>query len=239
SDVRLSAQSAPISLRVHEGEIVGLAGLEGQGQEHFLEMLCGLRKPYSGQVIAHPSGQPIKSLRDGVKQGITYLPRNRKTQGILPALSVHDNFAIGTLEQTSRFGIINRKTQRERLAQFRDRLSMLFASPDAPITSLSGGNQQKVLLARWMAANPRLMILNDPTRGVDLPTRLKLYEVFKEMAAAEKTALVVLSTEIEEILQLCDRVLVFRNQHVFKELDRSQMTMRHIVECMFGNTDGI
>jgi ribose transport system ATP-binding protein len=236
-NVQITPQSAPINLTVREGEIIGLAGLEGQGQETFLEILCGLHKPATGQVIAyraeHTTPYRVWSLHSAVRAGITYLPRNRKTQGILPSLSVFDNFAVSTLSQWSLMGIVNRQRQRQQLAAYRERLSIVYARPSARITSLSGGNQQKVLLARWMATAPRVMLLNDPTRGVDLPTRLKLYEVFQAMAA-EKTALVVLSTEIEEILKLCQRVLVFRDNHIFDEMSKAHMTMSRVIAGMFG-----
>lgn len=236
-NLRVSERSTPISFAVREGEIVGLAGLDGQGQETFLEMLCGLRKPISGAVTVHPVKGETVTLRDfhhAVRCGLAYLPRNRKTQGILPALSVLDNFSIATLPSKSRFGFINRKAYLKRLEQFQQRLSMVYASPAAPITSLSGGNQQKVLLARWMAAEPRVLLLNDPTRGVDLPTRLKLYEVFRETVVREKTALVLLSTEVEEILQLCDRVLVIREDSIFTELSGEDMTLSKVMAGMFG-----
>lgn len=237
NEIRLGPATPAINIALHQGEIVGIAGLDGHGQEAFLEILCGLRKPAAGEVIAYSSdGQPhnLRSFHHAVNLGVIYLPRNRKTQGILPTLSVLDNFSIATLPRFSRLGIVSRRANRRRLHEFQEKLSIVYASPRIAITSLSGGNQQKVLLARWMASEPRAMLLNDPTRGVDLRTRMKLYEVFREMATKERTALVLLSTEIEEVLELCDRVLIFRDQHVFAELDRSQMTMSSVIQAMFG-----
>jgi ABC-type sugar transport system ATPase subunit len=236
--IRLGPATPAINIALHRGEIVGIAGLDGHGQEAFLEILCGLRKPAAGETTVYSSdGQPhtLRSFHHAVRSGVIYLPRNRKTQGILPTLSVLDNFSIATLSRFSRLGIVSRKANQRRLREFQEKLSIVYASPRISITSLSGGNQQKVLLARWMASAPKAMLLNDPTRGVDLRTRMKLYEVFREMAAKERTALVVLSTEIEEVLELCDRVLIFRDQHVFAELDRSQMTMSSIIQAMFGD----
>ncbi|MHB8626491.1 MAG: ATP-binding cassette domain-containing protein [Aggregatilineales bacterium] len=235
-NLRIRPDANPINFSMNRAEIVGLAGLDGHGQEAFLEILCGLRQAVSGQVIAQaPNGAvTIRNSWAAVQAGVVYLPRNRKTQGILPTMSVLDNFSIATMGRSERWGIVNRRAQRQSLAAYRNRLSMVFASPSAAITSLSGGNQQKVLLARWMALNPRLMLLNDPTRGVDLPTRMKLYEIFREMVAQEGTALMLLSTEIEEILQLCDRTLVFREGSIFAELPRASIKMRHIIAAMFG-----
>ncbi len=237
--LRLRRNAESINLSIRSAEIVGLACLDGHGQEDFLETLYGLRLPVAGRVIVETAHGPtlIKNAATAVQAGVVYLPRNRKTQGILPTMTVLDNFSIATMGrrgQWGRWGIVNLRAHRTALAGYRERLSMVFASPGAPITSLSGGNQQKVLLARWMALNPRLMLLNDPTRGVDLPTRMKLYEIFREMVAQEGTTLVLLSTEIEEILQLCDRTLVFREGSIFAELPRDTITMKHVIAAMFG-----
>jgi ABC-type sugar transport system ATPase subunit len=241
-DLHLKPGAAGIDMVIREGEIVGLAGLEGHGQEEFLEILAGLRQAERGVVgVVGRDGKSstIRSFHHAVQAGVAYLPRDRKTQGILPSLSVMDNFAVATLGQQGRWGFLNVRSQRERLAKYRERLAMVFASPAAPITSLSGGNQQKVLLARWMASAPRVMLLNDPTRGVDVNTRSTLYKVFREMAQGqERTTLVLLSTEIEELLQLCDRTHVFRDGAIFATLEQSEMTLARVMAAMFGRHDG-
>jgi len=142
------------------------------------------------------------------------------------------------LGEAGRWGFLNVRRQSARLAKYRERLAMVFASPSAPITSLSGGNQQKVLLARWMASAPRVMLLNDPTRGVDVNTRVTLYKVFREMTVQEGATLVLLSTEIEELLQLCDRTLVFRDGTIFVEFSQAEMSLARIMAAMFGRHDG-
>lgn len=236
------AEDAPaIDLDVQEGEIVGLAGLEGHGQQRFLEILCGLHKHASGIVEAHhPDGttSAIRDLHSAARAGVAYLPRERKTQGVFPALSVLDNFAIATLGSTSRFGFLNRGVQRQKLQAYRERLSMVYASPRAAVTSLSGGNQQKLLLARWLAASPRVMLLNDPTRGVDVQTKMTLYEVFRDMTEKERKTLVLLSTEIDELIQLCDRTLVFREGSLSATLPRGAITRSSVIAAMFGRENG-
>ncbi|MFO1050291.1 MAG: ATP-binding cassette domain-containing protein [Geminicoccaceae bacterium] len=236
SGVRLAAGSPPIDLALRAGEIVGLAGLEGHGQDAFLEMLCGLRQPHAGEIVLHGAdgAAAIGSFAQAARLGIAYLPRDRRATGILPGQSVLDNFAIATLPRHAWLGVVRRKPLRALLDGFRERLSMVYGAPSAPIGTLSGGNQQKVLLARWLACAPRLLLLNDPTRGVDLGTRLKLYEVFRGLARDEGIPLVVLSSEIEEVLQLCDRVLVFREQAVASELDRGELAMDRVIAAMFG-----
>jgi len=229
--LRLAPRAAAFDDDVRAGEIVGLAGLEGHGQEDFLEALAGLRHPIEGGVWAGDAA--IRGVAQAVRHGIAYLPRDRRTTGIFPTLSVIDNFAVATPARDLRFGFISAAARRARFAAYRARLSVVAPSDRAPITALSGGNQQKVLLARVLALQPRVLLLNDPTRGVDIRTRHALYDVFTALAA-EGMALVVLSTEIEEILRLCRRVLVFREGGVQARMDRTEMTVERVIAAMFG-----
>jgi ribose transport system ATP-binding protein len=233
---RVHPAAIPLDLTIKQGEILGVAGLEGHGQDAFLKALCGLEKPASGEVwVRTRSGtrRRVRSFRQAAAAGVAYLARDRKSEGIFPPLSVLENFSLVTLPSLSRFGFPNPRAVRRRYTELRDRLSIVAPSGSAPITALSGGNQQKVLLARWLAFAPTIMVLNDPTRGVDLATRRALYEVFCS-TAEEGMALVVLSTEIEELLELCPRVLVFREGAVFAELAQPGMTMSSIIAAMFG-----
>jgi ribose transport system ATP-binding protein len=217
------------------GEIVGLAGLDGHGQETFLKMLAGLVTPSAGEVLIEtPAGRtPVTGFRKAVASGIAYLPRDRRATGIFPTQSVLDNFAISTVGKDARMGLISKADRRRRYEVFREKLSILAPRPDAAITTLSGGNQQKVLLARALALEPKVLLLNDPTRGVDVATRHVLYDVFRGLAA-EGMALVILSSEIEEILVLCHRVLVFREHEVAAEMSGADMTTDAVISAMFG-----
>jgi ribose transport system ATP-binding protein len=221
---------------VGAGEIVGLAGLEGQGQEAFLEALCGLRHPAAGRVSVEAGGEwiPISSFRQAVRRGVAYLARDRRANGIFPSLSILDNLGLVSMGRDLRLGFIDRRKQRARYATYQERLTIVAPSPDHAITALSGGNQQKVLLARWLALAPRVMLLNDPTRGVDQRTRETLYQVFRELARGEGMALVILSTEIEELLRLCGRVLVFREQRVIARLAGDEVSHNNVIAAMFG-----
>ena len=230
----------PLDEAVHPGEIVGLAGLEGHGQERFLTTLAGLTRPAAGRVTVETSAggsETLVSLAQAARHGVVYLPRDRRSTGIFPAMSVLDNFGVPSMSLFARGGILRRLAQRAALADYTSFLSIRYPDMTAPITALSGGNQQKVLLARWLALNPRLMLLNDPTRGVDLQTRMKFYDVFRDLAREKGIALVVLSTEIEEILQLCGRVLVFRDAALSQRIDRADMTMDRVLAAMFGQTE--
>jgi ABC-type sugar transport system ATPase subunit len=231
----LAPGAAPFDASFSPGEVVGLAGLEGQGQEAFLEALCGLRHPVGGRISVEAGGEriPISSFSQAVRRGVAYLARDRRANGIFPSLSILDNFGLVSMGRDLRLGFIDRRRQRARYETYRRRLAIVAPSPDHAITTLSGGNQQKVLLARWLALSPRVLLLNDPTRGVDQRTRETLYQVFRELAG-EGMGLVVLSTEIEELLRLCGRVLVFREQRVVARLTGDEISHDRVIAAMFG-----
>ena len=234
-DLSLAAGRTPFSEAIASGEIVGLAGLDGHGQASFLEMLAGTRRPAAGEIALERDGRRtrIATFRQAVGMGIAYLPRDRRANGIFPSLSVLDNFAIATAGRDAVAGLIGAARRRRRYEAYGERLAIMAPRPWAPITTLSGGNQQKVLLARVLALEPRILLLDDPTRGVDVATRRTLYGVFRDLAR-DGMGLVILSSEIEEILALCDRVLVFREQELGGRLAGADMRPQAIIAAMFG-----
>ncbi|MBN9021339.1 MAG: sugar ABC transporter ATP-binding protein [Rhizobiales bacterium] len=234
--IALKAGKTPFTEVIRGGEIVGLSGLDGHGQERFLETLAGLVAPEGGEVVVRAdggAGTRIEGFRQAVRQRVAYLPRDRRATGIFPALSILDNFSIATVGRDVRAGLISHRSRLARYRAFHKRLSIVAPNGNAPITSLSGGNQQKVLLARWLAHDPRFLLLNDPTRGVDIATRQTLYGVFRELAA-EGVTLVVLSSEIEEIVTLCHRVLVFRENELSATLSGDDLVTEKVIAAMFG-----
>lgn len=237
----LAPGRTPLSGVIRAGEIAGVAGLEGHGQEQFLLSLAGLGRSREATITVQSADKGSVGYRDhyeAAHHGVVYLPRDRRATGIFPVLSVLDNFAIPSMPRFSLAGILDRKRLKQELASYTDFLSIRYPSVDAPISALSGGNQQKVLLARLLALKPRVMLLNDPTRGVDLNTRLKFYEAFRKLAAENDIALVILSSEIEEILELCHTVSIFRDFECSTVLDRSSMTMDRVMAAMFGQEGG-
>jgi len=233
----LKAGRAPLTVRFRPGEIVGLAGLDGHGQEVFLEVLAGWRRPLAGEVRhsgrAGDAPRPIRNFRDAMRRGVAYLPRDRRRTGIFPALSILDNFAIASLNRDTRIGFISPRIRRERYSRFKDLLSIVADDPRRTITTLSGGNQQKVLLARLLVREPDVLLLNDPTRGVDVATRQLLYGVFKDLASKGMT-IVILSSEIEEAIFLSSRVLVFRDSTLSAELSGVELDNDRVISAMFG-----
>lgn len=235
----LAPGKAPLSGTIRAGQIAGLAGLEGQGQEEFLLRLAGFGSTDAGRVTAHAAqGEfQLSNHHQAARQGVVYLPRDRRSTGIFPVLSVLDNFGMSSLRRFSRLGIIDRRRQRAELARLTNFLSIRYPAMHAPVTALSGGNQQKVLLARLLALKPRVMLLNDPTRGVDLNTRLKFYEAFRSLARDEGIAFVILSSEIEEILKICDDVSIFRDFERTRTIPKAGMSMASVMAAMFGQDE--
>jgi ABC-type sugar transport system ATPase subunit len=240
-NLALAPGRKPVSGVIRAGEISGVAGLEGHGQEQFLLALAGLHRSHGSSITVEGGAKGSVGYRDhyeAARNGVVYLPRDRRATGIFPVLSVLDNFAIPAMPRFSLAGILDRKRLKQELASYTDFLSIRYPSADAPISALSGGNQQKVLLARLLALKPRIMLLNDPTRGVDLSTRLKFYEAFRTLASENGIALVILSSEIEEILQLCNTVSIFRDFECSTILDRRTMSMDRVMAAMFGQEGG-
>jgi ABC-type sugar transport system ATPase subunit len=238
-DLRVQPRSEPASVTVRRGEIVGLAGLEGQGQEEFLQVLAGLRVPVSGEVtLTRGDGDasvPVRSYRQAVGHGVAYVPRDRKVEGIADVLSSLDNFAAPTLGQDAVAGIVRPGRTRARFGAVSGTVN-LGAAPHTPAGRLSGGNQQKVVLARWLATRPSVLLLNDPTRGVDLRTKHELYDLFERLTD-DGMAIVMLSTELEEHLSLMDRILVFHAGSCVSELPRATATRQQLVAAYFGHRE--
>lgn len=234
--VTLRPGGRPISLTVHRSEIIGLAGLEGHGQDEFLAVLAGLRKPRTGSVaLTSAVPGPRRRSRPSMEgHGTTaYVPRERGSEGIFRTRSILDNFAIATLGQDRRLGILSTRSARQRLAHYVGLLGVKAPRVSDRITTLSGGTQQKVIMARWLATGPRVLLLNDPTRGVDHGTKQDLYREFVNLAAAG-TAIVVLSTELEELVALASRVLIFREGELSQELERAELSPQRLIAGFFG-----
>jgi ribose transport system ATP-binding protein len=233
----LRPSSRPISLEVGAGEILGLAGLEGQGQVEFVECLTGLRKPVSGELAAlgaSDTAHPVRHYSGANRLGIRYVPRDRRHEGLFGPLSVFDNFAVTLWSDFNRFGVLRRQQARKRFADFAESSRLVSASPARAISTLSGGNQQKILLGRWIAMRPRVLVVNDPLRGVDANTKEELYGLFRRLAA-DGVAIIYLSTEITELLTLTDQIAVFHEGSVVAMLPSETSSDTDVVAAMFGD----
>jgi ABC-type sugar transport system ATPase subunit len=234
SGVRLRQEGAPIDFELHAGEIVGLAGLEGQGQDLFLQALRGSGSAGGRVVRVTPEREvELSSPAAAARQGIAYVPRERRDEALFGVLSVRENFTLPTLGRDTIAGIVRSASSERRLAGYVDRLGIKLGRSSDGITTLSGGNQQKVVIARWLASQPRILLLNDPTRGVDLGAKRDIYDLLAELTA-EGIAVVMLSTEVDELIELMDRVLVFKEGELEVELEHSRITRSGLVASYFG-----
>jgi ribose transport system ATP-binding protein len=199
----------PLDLELRPGEIVGLAGLVGSGRSEILETIYGARRPTTGRITV--AGRELKagSVRAAVRAGIGLAPEERKAQALLMLESVTRNVSVSTLSRFSRAGWLDRTAERAAARQATRELSLRPDNPDARIRTLSGGNQQKAVLARWLLRGCKVLLLDEPTRGVDVGARAELYAVIRRLAD-EGLAVLLVSSEVPEVLGLADRVLVLR-----------------------------
>ncbi|HEX3803388.1 MAG TPA: sugar ABC transporter ATP-binding protein [Solirubrobacteraceae bacterium] len=234
SDLRLRPASAPVNIEIRAGEIVGVAGLEGHGQDEFLRTIYG-DQGVSGRVLAITDAGEVEidSRARALNSGVAYVPRDRRDEAIFPSLSTLENFGIASTGEDRTRGFLQRRSTRSRFDEFKEQMRIVAPRVQNRITTLSGGNQQKVIIARWLAIKPRVLVLNDPTRGVDLGAKNDIYKVLSDIAATG-TAVVMLSTELIELIELMDRVLVFREGGVFRELQREELTRNRLVASYFG-----
>jgi len=236
ASLQLRSSSRPFEVNVRAGDLIGVAGLEGHGQDEFIEALFG-GPVFAGGVMRHEGGREVRlgSQRQSAKHGVVYVPRDR-SQSLFRWMSIRENFAMPTLGQDSKAGILRVSSTRARLRDYVGRLNIVLGHPEDAITTLSGGNQQKVIVARWLAANPRVLILNDPTRGIDIGAKRDLYALLVQLAS-EGVGIVMLSTEVDEHIELMDRVLVFREHELFAEIDRKDLSRNSLVSAFFGQSE--
>jgi ribose transport system ATP-binding protein len=204
---------SPFDLELHPGEIVGLAGLVGSGRSEILETVYGARKPTTGRVVV--DGKPLRpgSVRSAVRAGLGLAPEERKAQGLLMQDTVTGNVSVSTLSRFSRGGWLDRSAERAAARAATRELSLRPDNPDAAVRTLSGGNQQKAVLARWLLRGCRVLLLDEPTRGVDVGARAELYAVIRRLAD-DGLAVLLVSSEVPEVLGLADRVLVLREGRI-------------------------
>lgn len=224
-----------LDLDIRAGEIVGVGGLEGHGQVALLECMAGLRRPPAGTI--RTGDALIRSPRDAARARIAFLPRDRKSEGVFAPLSVLDNVTVAALGALARWGVL-RSAQRTRVAGDVSRQTRVkMAGLGTPIAALSGGNQQKALLGRLIATAPRVLVLNDPMRGVDLGAKRDLYEVLNQLAESG-VSIVMLSTELVELCLLCHRVVVFHDHAVSGIVERRDLSERALIDAMFAQPRG-
>jgi ABC-type sugar transport system ATPase subunit len=226
----LAAGRPAIDLSIHRGELVGLAGLEGHGQEAMLAALAGT-PAVGGEVVCDEV--LLDSRAKAAAHGVALVPRDRRSEGLFESKSILENFGLPTLARDRSARLIRDARTRSRFQAMVESLRIQVGDSAAPVTTLSGGNQQKVIMARWLATEPRVLLLNDPTRGIDLGAKRDLYRVLRNLAERD-VAVVMLSSELDEHTELMDRVLVFREQAIEREFTRDQLDRHAVLSAFFG-----
>ncbi|MGW1705963.1 sugar ABC transporter ATP-binding protein [Streptomyces sp. NPDC002206] len=222
---------APLDLALRPGEIVGLAGLVGSGRSEILETIYGARRPSAGRVLV--GGRPLRpgSVRAAVAAGIGLAPEERKAQALLMLESVTRNVSVSSMSRFSRAGWLDRGAERRAARTATRELSLRPDNPDTPVRTLSGGNQQKAVLARWLLRGCRVLLLDEPTRGVDVGARAELYAVIRRLAD-EGLAVLLVSSEVPEVLGLADRVLVLREGRVVHTADARELDEHRVLDLV-------
>ena len=227
------ARVQDVSFHVRAGEIVGFAGLIGAGRTETAHAIFGSRARTSGEILVQ--GVPISPRHpdDAIKHGIALVPEDRKREGLFLGLPVRVNIGAPSLKQLSRAGVVRRGAESALALAQTERLNLRAATADVEVRTLSGGNQQKVVLARWLALNPSVLLLDEPTRGVDVGAKAELYRIIRSVAA-QGVGVVVISSELTEVLGICDRIIVMREGRVVGEFDAATATEEAVMSLATG-----
>jgi ABC-type sugar transport system ATPase subunit len=237
-DLRIGSTVGPIDFDVRAGEILGFAGLEGSGVGDVFHVLFGLVRPAAGQVIYRGRSTPPRSPFDAIRQGFALIPANRRDEGLMTAWSIRRNASLAVLDKLlDRLGLIDRGKERALTNEYVRKLNVATDSIDKRVVNLSGGNQQKIVVAKWLATGPEILILNDPTRGIDVGAKSEIYVLCDELAR-QGLALLFTSSEIEETLGVCDRILVFHKGRVIRAFTRGEATKADVMHWVAGGDVG-
>ena len=243
-DLVVWPESAPVNLEIRRGEILGVTGLDGNGHDDFVKILAGVQESHGGTTeVLNINDKFVKynTLMEAKELGISFVSGDRKKEGILPNLSIYENMVIPLYRTTSRAGFLGFINWLELNGVYEwelDRLNIKTGLKSDLITSLSGGNQQKVMIARSFGQHPKILILNDPARGIDVNTKTDLYHHLRKYVE-EGNSVVFLSSELEEFIGLCPKVIVFRHGSVFDIFENEKVNADTLLQGMFGQTQGI
>ena len=224
---------ADISFDLRQGEILGFYGLVGAGRSEFMQALFGITRPSAGIVRIGGEVVEIRSPADAVDHGIVYVPEDRGKQGAITALPIFQNVTLPSLRRTSKNGFLQLAEEFKLAREYTERLDLRAASLDTPVGNLSGGNQQKVVIAKWLATKPRVIILDEPTKGIDIGSKAAVHEFMAELAA-QGLAVIMVSSEIPEVLGMSDRVIVMREGRMAAELSGAELTPETLVRHAAG-----
>ena len=222
-----------ISFKLYKGEILGFAGLAGAGRTELFTALFGVNKIYSGKIIIDGKEVKISKPQDAMKYKIGYLPEDRKQTGLFMDMNIIDNTVAASIDDNSGKYLINRNSMKEHTVEMAERMHTKFGKLEDRILSLSGGNQQKVLLARWLLVRPNILIVDEPTRGIDVGSKQEVYQILRELAN-EGIAVVVISSELPEILGMSDRIIAMYRGKLTILLEGDKRTEKMLAPAIVG-----
>ncbi|MCB5176345.1 sugar ABC transporter ATP-binding protein [Microvirga lenta] len=220
-----------VSFDIRPGEIVGLAGLLGSGRTESARVVFGADRAEAGTVDFGSVHEPAAEPAEAIRAGMGFLSEDRKLEGIIPDMSVRENLILALMPQLARRGIVDDARSREIVDRFIQRLGIRCSGPEQPIRELSGGNQQKVLLARWLCMNPRLLILDEPTRGIDVGAKAEILNLVRELAG-QGLGVLMISSELEEVVEAASRIFVLRDGRSVAELTGDQVSEQAVMAAM-------
>ena len=220
---------AAVSLTLRRGEILGVAGLLGSGRTEVAEAICGISQPVAGSIRLGGTPLVIASPRDAIAHGIYLVPEDRRRSGVMDAATVRENITLPALRQFARGGLVRRRSEDPWAQRAATSLRVKAPSIEVPVSQLSGGNQQKVVLARWLSLSPRVVVFDEPTRGIDVGARAEIYQNMRHLAATG-TSILMMSSDIEEILDVSDRVAVMHDGRVTGILERDACTAERLMQ---------
>jgi ribose transport system ATP-binding protein len=216
---------------LHAGEVLGIAGLMGAGRTELLECLFGVSQvPHQGRILVEGTAVRFEHPAEATEAGLALVTEDRKRLGLFSHMSVRENITLCTLEQALRGGLISRPRERAMTEESAKLLGIRAAGPESPITSLSGGNQQKCIIARWLRTQPKILLLDDPTRGIDVGAKADLYKIIDRLCRAG-LGIIVTSSELPELMTLCDRILVLSEGRPTGEFRRGEFREQAIMEA--------
>lgn len=224
----------PFSIQLHKGEVLGFAGLVGAGRTEYAQLIFGAAEKECGEVYLNGERALIRSPQDAVKYGIGMVPEDRKLCGALLRMSISDNIVVSILKRISnRFSFVDKNQEKEIAAEQMQALQIKAPSANTQVNNLSGGNQQKVVLAKWLANDSSVLILDEPTRGIDVAAKQEIYKLINELAAQGK-GIIVISSDMEEIIGIADRILILYEGRLSGELSREEFTQEQILKFASG-----
>lgn len=231
------ATTRDVSFTVRAGEIVGVAGLVGSGRSETAQVIFGINPAESGEI--HIDGKPVKinHPREAIEYGIAYVPEDRGLQGLIREMTLRENASMATMEQVSSMGFIHPGKESRKAAKAISEFEVRAYSTEQVANKLSGGNQQKIVIAKWLESNPRVLIMDEPTRGIDVGAKSEIHRRMSQLAVEQGFAILMISSELPEVLGMSDRVLVMREGRIVAEFAREDADQEQVAAAMMTDTN--